>query len=91
MKQTIEKNVVSITVWTAVTVILWVISMVWVVSDFKAEMIKTNAEFNTRIVVIENNVETQKNYLYNFKSDIKKDLDKNNAKLDNIINILIKK
>lgn len=91
MKQTIEKNVVSITVWTAVTVILWVISMVWVVSDFKAEMIKTNAEFNTRIVVIENNVETQKNYLYNFKSDIKKDLDKNNTKLDNIINILIKK
>ena len=91
MKQTIEKNVVSISVWTAVTVLLSVAVMVWNVSEIKADFKDINSGFNTRITLIENNIDTQKNYLYNLKSDLKEDIEKNNKKLNDIYNLLLKK
>jgi hypothetical protein len=47
--------------------------------------------FNTRLVLIENKTETQRNYLYNLKADLKEDIEKNNKKLNDIYNILIKR
>ena len=91
MKQTIEKNVVSITVWTALTVIVSVSVMIWSVAEMKAEFIQINSEFNTRLVLVESQSETQKNYLYNLKSDLKEDIEKNNKKLNDIYNLLLKK
>lgn len=91
MKQTIEKNVVSITVWTALTVIVSVSVMIWSVAEMKAEFIQINSEFNTRLVLVESQAETQKNYLYNLKSDLKEDIEKNNKKLNDIYNLLLKK
>ena len=91
MKQTIEKNVVSITIWTALTVVISVSIMVWSVSEMKAEFISKNNSLNTRIIVMENKTETQKNYLYNLKSDLKEDIATNNKKLNDIYNLLLKR
>lgn len=91
MKQTIEKNVVSISVWTAVTVLLSVAIMVRNVSEMKSDFKDTISDFNTRLALIENKTETQQNYLYNLKSDLKADIEKNNNKLNDIYNLLIKR
>lgn len=90
MKKTIEKNVVSISVWTALTVILSVIFMVWNVSEMKADFKDTNSQFNTRVSLLESTTETQQKYLYNLKADLKEDIEKNNAKLNDIYNLLLK-
>lgn len=91
MKATIEKNVVSITVGTALTVIISVSVMIWSVAEMKAEFIQINSGFNTRIALIESKSETQQNYLYSLKSDLKEDIQKNSQKLNDIYNLLIKK
>jgi len=102
MKQTIENNIVSISVWTAVSVIISVIGMVWLVADFKAEIKEDNTDFksellaekskfNTRLSLIEKDSETQKSYLYNLKSDLKADIQENNNKLNDIYDLLIKR
>jgi len=91
MKKTIENNVVSISVWTAVTVVLSVVIMVWNVSVIKAEFVDKTTILNTKIVLLEDRAETQKNYLYNLKSDLKEEIEKNNQKLNDIYNLLIKR
>ena len=102
MKQTIEKNVVNITVWTAITVILSVVSMVWIVADFRndiqvstslfeSEVQLIHSALNTRLTLVEQDNVTQKNYLYNLKSDLKADIQENNNKLNDIYDLLLKK
>jgi hypothetical protein len=91
MKKTIEKNVVSISIWTSLTVILAVVSMVWNIAWIRTEFQKVNWEFNTRITIIEKAHKTQQDYLQNLKADLKEDIEKNNKKLEDIYKLLLKK
>ena len=91
MKKTLEENVVSITVWTALTVLVSVAISVWNIADLKSDFLKENYSLNTRITVIEKDNERRKQYLYNLKSDLKEDIEKNNKKLNDIYNLLLKR
>ena len=91
MKQTIEKNVVSITILTAVTVLLSVVWIVWMVADIRSEFQSTNSDINIKIALIEKDNETQRNYLYNLKSDLKEEIWKTNKIVNDIYNLLLKR
>jgi len=91
MKNTIEKNVVSISVGTAITVITSVVIMVWSVANMKAEFKDANSAFNTRLTLMESKTEVQQNYLYNLKADLKEWINNNTKKLDIIYNLLLKR
>jgi len=57
----------------------------------KEQGIIYNTDFWTRLSVVEEKVNTQQQYLYNFKSEIKAEVKEVNWKVDQVINILLKK
>jgi len=65
--------------------------MVWLVADMKADFQRIHAELNTRVSLIENNDKAQQDYLTDLKADLKEDIEKNNKKLNDIYNLLLKR
>jgi len=49
-----------------------------------------NQNFSTRLWILETKIKTQQEYLYNMKFDLKRDIEKNNDKVNQIYNLIIK-
>lgn len=90
MEQLTEKKVIRVSIWSAISVIIAVSLAVWNVSGIKAEFISTSTELNNKIIILQNRSETQQQYLYDLKSDLKGEIEKNNKKLNDIYNLLIR-
>lgn len=79
-KKSIEKNIIPISVGALLSLLLTTITLVWGFTSY-----------NTRLSLIEQESNTQKDYLYNFKSEIKSEIANTNEKLDNIYKLLLTK
>jgi len=91
MGESIEKYSVSVSVWIMVSVIVFLLVLwfQWWSLVFWAE--SKILENRNKIINLEEKYEALQKYLYVMKSDLKEEIDKNNIKIDQVINILLKK
>lgn len=83
MKDSIEKNIVPISISTLITIILSVIGIARQVSSY-------SANYDVRIALLEQDSKTQQNYNYQMKKELKDEMKDTNKKLGDIYNLLLK-
>lgn len=90
MKKTIDKYSIHITLWSAISVIIFVIYWVLTISNAEAWLNQKISLNSTEIKILNERSETQRKYLYGLKSDLKSEIERNADKLDKIYQIIIR-